>query len=179
MRPLSHTGLLEKVDGGSTWAVIDDYQLATNESAGAIKVFIAPNGTVYAVGGAVDSSDSQHWIVRKSTNNGATWTTADDYRYLSTASAANDIGVDSMGNIYVVGDGSNATFWIVRKSTDSGITWTTIDTFQYPPGIATVPFSFTADGLNNFYAQDMGLMLLLLEKCLLGKVLMVVPPGQQ
>jgi len=165
----THWIIRKSSDGGSTWAVIDDYQLATNKYAGAIKVFIAPNGTVYAVGGALDSSDSQHWIVRKSTNNGVTWTTADDYRYLSTASAANDIGVDSMGNIYVVGDGSNATFWIVRKSTDSGITWTTIDTFQYPPGIATVPFSFTADGLNNFYVTGYGFNASIVGKMLIRK----------
>jgi hypothetical protein len=81
-------------------------------------------GTYWVAGTGTDYLGKTHWIVQKSTNSGQSWTTVDDY---STAGPyeARGIVADSVGNVYVVGDGDGMV--LVRRSADSGLNWRTDD----------------------------------------------------
>jgi hypothetical protein len=108
------------------------------------------------------------WTVRRSTDNGATWATAD---YLGTADGwtgwlggvAEEVAVDGQGTIYVVGAGTyqgsknrNATpvnLWLVRCSTNSGVTWTTVDSFSYGSGTTPHATGVTVDHSGNLFVS--------------------------
>jgi len=114
-----------------------------------------PSQGIYAVSGA-------SWIVLKSTDGGATWTTAAPFNYgnytpnsgLVPYSIASD--ATGSGNVYVFGTGSTREItgytytkvkggvvqtpvytyyqhWLASKSSDGGATWTLADDF-IPPG---------------------------------------------
>lgn len=120
-------------DSGSTWTNEDSFDLSSN-GAQAVSATVDLSGNIYAAGFASDSGDVSHWIVRKSTDGGATWSTVDDFQVSSSqGSSANSIGTDPQGSLFVVGNGSDSgskQYWIVRKSTDGGSTWSTIRQIQ-------------------------------------------------
>jgi hypothetical protein len=143
-------------DGGDTWTTISDYNLVAGKNATASALSVDSSGNIYAAGYASDASNVDHWIVRKSTDGGATWTTVSDYNLVAGRSAyADALSVDSLGNIYAAGYASEASFayhWIVRKSTDSGATWTTVSDYNLVAGKNAVATALTVDGSGNIYA---------------------------
>lgn len=145
-------GILRKsTDGGSTWTVIDDYQLAPNKAAAFTSILINnPTNEIYALASAYDSSNNCHWIVRKSIDSGTSWINIDDYIYAASSSNPSAIAKDSLGNLYVAGQGG--TKWIIRKSTDSGASWNTMNVFDYSgTGATSSPRSIKVDASNNIY----------------------------
>jgi hypothetical protein len=103
-------------------------------------------------------SSSQAWIVRRSLDDGGTWTTVDAYQassgYAATAFGA---GADAQGNIYVVGRAAmpnksgTSTHWQVRKSTNGGLSWTTVDDYALFGSGNQVALGFTADASGNLF----------------------------
>ena len=91
--------------------------------------------------GEVDTGGGtpEHWIVRKSTDGGATWNTIDDFQSdPATTSRAQGVTADAAGNIYVAGETSQryvistskkgTTYGytyqsVVRKSINGGASW--------------------------------------------------------
>jgi len=76
-------------------------------------------GTVYVAGMGIDGNNTTHWIVRKSTDSGTTWSNMVDYNLVAGGAAmAYVIEADPWGNVwsggYAVGDDNNQ-HWIVRK----------------------------------------------------------------
>src|ERR1051325_5636552 len=67
-----------RADGGSNWITRDDfvYDWASNNVFNAVTV--DSQGSVY-VGGSAGEYGGRHWIVRRSTDQGLTWETVDDY----------------------------------------------------------------------------------------------------
>lgn len=67
--------------GSMVWRTVDDFQLAPGQRAEPQRVWVAPNGDVYVVGVAEQNSAGfplffdGHWIVRKSSDLGQTWST--------------------------------------------------------------------------------------------------------
>ena len=120
-------------DSGSSWKTVNSFQYVATKVSKPSAVRIHPNGDIFIAGEGADAS-SYHWIVRKSTNQGTTWSTSDNYQKISTSTSswARDIAFDTNGNIYVVGLGRDGTVghWIVRKSTDGGKTWETVDDYR-------------------------------------------------
>ena len=124
-----------------SWQTVDDYQVVSNHVTMPYAIAVDAQGTIYAAGkssgvfvpgpGAyVDA------IVRRSTDQGATWTTIEEYSYpnppnpLSPSVAFNSIGLDLAQNLYAVGltgqgivDSTDRL--IVRKSANGGATWAT------------------------------------------------------
>jgi|GEM_PF-5253685 len=123
----------KSTDDGTTWSMIDQYRLTNIEDpyytpAGGNNEArdIAIKGTdLYVVGSIYSgaSGSTLHWIVRKSTDSGATWATVDNFNLASERAArANAIFVSGSA-IYVAGmanNSSNKRTAIVRKSTDDG-----------------------------------------------------------
>ena len=98
-------------------------------------IFVHPTDGIFVVGTSqvtIKNQTSWAWLVRRSTDGGATWSNVDTYHLFSSYSAvAMGIGANASG-IYVVGRANNAnsSHWIVRKSANGGNAWTTVDDYQ-------------------------------------------------
>ena len=114
-------------DGGATWSTVD-----ANTLANAYGVAAGADGSIYAIGKyqkAVNNGYQYGWIVRKSSNNGTTWSTVDSVANLWPAGATS-LMVDVFGRVFALGSTmTTPSTWLVRGSVDGGATWTTTDTF--------------------------------------------------
>src|SRR5207253_10704396 len=101
-------------DGGATWSNVDTFQLSSSESSVAMGIGATASG-IFVVGSASAVNKgvtSSHWIVRKSTDGGNSWTTVDDYQLApDSGSQARCIAKDANGNLFVAGSGAGK--WIV------------------------------------------------------------------
>ena len=118
--------------------------------------------------GSVDGS----WVVRKSSDGGATWPVVDNFRLSSGDDChAYGIAADSLGNVIVVGTGKQTvtigkgrnsttetkTYWVVREGTGGGTSWTTVDQYQYPVAGGTgVAYAVTVAPDNGVHVTGSG-----------------------
>ena len=134
-------GLIFKTDATEfNWSLSDDNNPSRTQD---ISQFIDPGfdsyGNLYSFGSLVPKSSlSGSWLLRKSTDRGASWSTVSVFQYISgTDSRGYAFAADTSGSIYTVGYGSTpsarhspgALHWLVRKSTDGGLTWALADDF--------------------------------------------------
>lgn len=128
---------------GVSWTTIDAYTPARNYGARANQVAIkAPaipgNAAEIYVGGTSGSSSGEQWVVRRSTDGGATWVIVDsvvsDYGSLNTLAVSPDGSIYTSGSTRTVtGSKRNQTTtqsFVVRKGTPNasapnGISWST------------------------------------------------------
>lgn len=133
------------LDAGTTWTTPERFQLAVDKTASANAITQDSGGTTYVMGLASDDSNVYHWLVRKSTDGGATWSTVDDYNAASGKDASAEGGAfDQSGALYVTGNatnGSDISRWTVRKTLDGGATWLLSD-------------EYTKDGVNSSIASS-------------------------
>lgn len=108
-------------DPDTSWKTVDLYQRETGATALLAGVASYQN-MAYAAGEA-----QNHWIIRRSTNSGETWSTIND---LSQAQGRG-IAVDHRnGHIYSIGfrmDPEKPSRWVVRKSMNQGVNWSIVD----------------------------------------------------
>jgi hypothetical protein len=138
--------LFEMRAGQSGFSAV--YQSSTTSFSSVTLINSGPSAGIYL-------SNNNGWLISKSTNGGATWTTVGSFVYdpnvpaaftLSTAIASDSIG---NGNVYVTGYGSQRVLtgyttskgkttpvyayyshWITRQSSDGGSTWMTVDDYE-------------------------------------------------
>lgn len=170
------------MDGGATWVTVDS---AINGQPGAIGV--DASGSIYVVGesvvdgldlynyefSATDPPNGSHWLVRRSSDGGNSWTTIDDFYPCVTVSthplvvqcpygaAANAFTTDARGDLFVarcLRQSSNTTTqqWIVRESVGGTGAWTTVDSFQYVPNQSSASETIAADGIGNVFVGGWG-----------------------
>ncbi len=152
---LNHWLTRKSANNGTTWSNSDDFNLTPTRSSGAQAVGRDSLGNIYAAGFGFDATSSQTWVVRKSADNGTTWTTVDTFLYSSpNLSIAFGIFGDNSGNVFAIGNGSDGanTHWIVRRSADQGATWTTVDNYMLAAGKDAHPYTINMDSLGNLYA---------------------------
>ncbi len=156
--------------GGTNFTMVDSFPTVNYDQAQA--VFVHPTAGIFAAGEAPVATNkfgnvSSGWVVRRSTNAGASWTTIDTFVLLSGYVAlATGIGADALGNVYVVGQAYSATgtgthkvtssHWIVRKSSNGGNSWTTVDNYQLSSGADSQANSFVADSQGNLFVAGYG-----------------------
>lgn len=127
--------LKKSSDNGATWSVSDTYNLSAlrNSSLNAMAINSASN-ILFTVGAAEDSSAVPHWIVKRSTDFGTSWSTSEDFFITpGFAASANGAYFSSGGKLYVVGEAkilANEQKWVVRQSADNGITWNNLDNYN-------------------------------------------------
>lgn len=150
-------------DGGKTWSQVDNYRYDSTNSAVSQPLGITEDlaGNLYVAGygeqakitGYFNRKTPQytnipHWLVRKSTDGGLSWTVDSDFQYSpSSFDKATGIGVDQAGNIYVAGiarDSSNVVHAVVR-SNEGG--WHNVDDYSN-----AFYRAFAVDSANNLYA---------------------------
>lgn len=149
--------VVRKSSNGTAWSTADLFQYHPNSTdpSNAFAIAADATGNLYVTGYGNKSvtvgtttATVTHWIVRQSTNAGATWTTSDDFVSGSQAEGWG-AGTDAFGNVYVTGrdNGGGTTDSVVR--TNAGGTWHTIDDFS--DGTASTAFGIAADTQGNLY----------------------------
>lgn len=110
--PSDQWRLLSTTDLGANWNVLADYAHPIETETVDAKIIIAANGDIYLAGDGAN----KRIIVRRSTDNGASWTTSLDYQ--SDVNTYNDfvrnIALDADGNVVVLGT-ANAEFGIFAR----------------------------------------------------------------
>lgn len=124
-----------------------------------------PGAGVYVVGTTQPRAGSPSWIVRKSADAGATWSTVDNMQS-SAGALAQAVTSDPSGNLYVGGELSTRTItggtkqrpiytyasqWVMRKSTNGGTSWSQ-DASIPTGGISNQSFNMGSDAAGNVYA---------------------------
>ena len=131
-------------DGGTTWVTVD-----SNSLGWAYGVVAGTNFDIYAIGKSTESvtvtnvvtnlvhhqtvvstnyttTNQPIWLVRKSANDGATWSNVDSV-VNGTPAPGSSLMIDTFGRVFALGS-LNST-WLVRASTDAGATWINTDAF--------------------------------------------------
>ena len=158
--------IVRKGNGGNNFTTVDSGSASGTRAA--LAVFVHPTAGIFVAGnGPIATSTDKRgrvtttygWLVRRSTDGGATWSTVDTLSGADTA--ASGIGADAVGNIYAVGTqsvtsgtGKHATtsdHWLVRKSPNGGSSWTTVDNYQLSAGASSWATSFAADSYGNLF----------------------------
>jgi hypothetical protein len=136
---------------------------------GAAAIYVHPTAGIFVAGQAdlvVKGVTIRAWIVRRSTNAGATWSTVDTFYGTKGATyyfgRAYGINADAHGNLYVVGAlaipyKSGAPWqWVVRRSANGGSSWSTVDTYQLAPAGNSVAAGLAFDSHGNIYVAGYG-----------------------
>lgn len=154
-----HWLLVRSSDNGTSWSVSDDYQKSVGENSIPKAITYDPKThNLYAVGVA-SSTFLDKWIVRRSTDDGNSWSTVDEFSLPSGSQAqANSLTIDPLGYLYVAGlamDGNGFQRAIVRQSKDAGGSWTTIDDHSISSAGDSQYTWITSDSKGNIYAGEL------------------------
>ncbi len=148
--------LLTQTTFAQTWQTVDDFQYVSNYQSQANALAIDANGNIYVAGQAATGVVGYgNGLVRRSSDQGATWTLIEDYSYHNYPNPQvhfTSIGFDKEQNIYSVGQvGLNARL-VVRKSADGGASWATVLDVATPssPQFPGTP-GFAADASGAIY----------------------------
>jgi hypothetical protein len=153
-------------NGGTTWSTVDNFSLAAGNKSVASGIASDALGNIYVVGygytstgkGATQTT-SRHWLVRKSTDGGNSWTTVDNYQLASGIdSSATAFAADAQGNLFVAGYGgaANNQHWIVRKNPGGSGSWSTSDDFLYGSIYGAQSLAITANSSGNVFVGGLG-----------------------
>ena len=146
-------------DGGLTWNTVERFNVDVSSPDTAAGIFETLTGDIYVVG-AVEGASDGHWKVRRSSDLGLTWKTADEFLYEPAQfHLANAGGVDLLDRPYVAGRGRDASskeHWLIRRGDSEGGNWSTMDDFQYVAGQASEARAFVRDAAGNLYAAGFG-----------------------
>lgn len=145
-----------QLGGAPGWTMVDDFQLATTGACLPRGLMVA-KGHIFAAMQAVGADNVGHWIIRKSSNNGASWTTVDDL-VMDGSCYPRGITWDRKLELFVTGKCAvgNSYKWITRRSNDLGATWTTDDVFQLTGGATTYANGIESDDKQNLVAVGFG-----------------------
>jgi hypothetical protein len=165
----SITWKIRKGIGGANFTTVDTVPTSTSY-VGATAVFVHPTAGVFAAGsGPIATTTNKYgqvaytfgWLVRRSANGGATWSTVDTLSSGGWQTVPYGIGADALGNIYVVGKqlvtsgtgkrATSSTYWVVRKSANGGGSWSTVENYQPSAGVSSGATAFAADSNGNLF----------------------------
>ena len=156
-------------DGGATWTTVEAANLGTPSS-----VAVGANGELYVNGTSstniitgtnVTTTIVHHqkvvttnyttttlsgWLVQKSTDGGANWTSV-DFAVNGRPAPARSLLADAFGRVFAVGIlTTTPNTWIVRGSPDGGNTWIPTDSFAPPTGYTSAAaVGVACDALGN------------------------------
>jgi hypothetical protein len=143
------------IDKGVTWVIVDDFLGDPTGVDNAVNGFAQTPSALIVSGYSTDAASHYFWTVRRSTDNGATWSMSEKYQLAINQNAvSNPAFSDACGNLYIGGyasDGSGNKHGIIRRSFDSGISWSTFDDYQLAAGFFIRLWSGGLDSLGNLY----------------------------
>jgi len=155
-----HYIVRKSTNHGTSWTTVDDFVYTGGTVSQGIGFGEDPSGYLYSLGTGDDSKGIYHGIMRRSGDQGATWTTVDDFVYPNATVTHNSgFGVDSDGNVYVTGFATNSTginHYLVRKSINFGIGLSLVDDFMYGGSGSSVGQGFIMDAVGDIYTGGYG-----------------------
>lgn len=160
-------------DGGASWATVDSFYIAQKNSVNSAVAYGAgcdSSGNVYVVGFANSADNVRsigHWIVRRSTDGGNSWSTVDDFAVSGAVPSPTPraFGCDANGDLFVAGgvtlgpgNGTSRASqqWLVRENLRGTGSWQTVDTFQYVSGWDSQADAVTCDSSGHTYIAGGG-----------------------
>jgi hypothetical protein len=136
-------------DGGDHWSPVDLFKEdSTDLLDRAQSVSVDGNGIIYVAGWNLPTSFPDGWIVRRSTDGGASWSTVDFVTDTTIAYQAFAVVAAADGGVFVGGfstDTSGNQEWIVRHSAD-GTHWSDVDAFIAGKSTAVMGGAINASG---------------------------------
>jgi hypothetical protein len=99
-------------DGGATWSVDNDYQMAASKSSSALGAGTDLAGNLYVVGTAIDAGGVNHAVVR---TNAGRWQTIDDEPATAGSARYMSFTADAGGTLYA-GGFQGYVGWVVRSA---------------------------------------------------------------
>jgi hypothetical protein len=125
-------GVRRSTNGGATWSTIESFQLQRGLYSVAQAIGADVAGNIYVVGSGsvtIKGKTTRHWLVRRSSDGGNSWSTVDDFLSSGGNAEARRFAVTSNGDLYAAGymDGQN----ILRKRAAGTATWVTVDVYPF------------------------------------------------
>ncbi len=147
--------VLRSTNQFASWTLLDDWVTEFGDTTRGMTE--DKLGNLVVVGGVMAGDPRPfNWVVRRSTNDGATWTTTDQLRFplingIQYGEGAMGVVTDSAGRIWVAG--SDQAGIRTRVSYDDGLTWTNSDSFRYDglPTLSARSQDITSDSLGNVF----------------------------
>ncbi|MBN1114938.1 MAG: exo-alpha-sialidase [Oligoflexia bacterium] len=149
----SYWAVRRSVDLGATFESVEPAFETLSTSSAAVGIAADKNDNIYVAGYMTITSTRANWIVKKSTDSGATWTTVDNFIYSPTPDdgktySCTPTSIAAPGDkIFVLGTCASTDMtsfkFITRSSLDSGTTWETDDVNDVEgifPDIPTLTF---------------------------------------
>lgn len=132
-------GTWKSTDNGSNWNMIDKYFMYASGESHPMQIATKGNdvyicGYVWGYAGTPSIANSE-WLVKKSSDGGATWQISDHWWGVLGDNVCYSIAVSASGDIFTSGH-NNASDSFVRMSADNGATWQQIGSFP-TAGVAT------------------------------------------
>ena len=128
----SRSVVLKSDDGAATFSEVDSYNFESASPCWGWHVAVGSDGTVYGSGWCFAATGSR-WIVRVSSDQGTSWSTALDLA--GGGSAVVPIEVSGANEVFVAGLNAG---WHVHKRSAQG-TWGASDGFTLAPGKGGLP----------------------------------------
>lgn len=136
----NHVLTRKSSDNGVTWSDVDYYLSGVGYSISG--GYVASDNSVISFGYYSGSSDYKNFV-RRSTDNGSTWSIIDNAGPpMPAAGSTYNVLQTSSGKLLAVGTQNSGTLgvnpingpWYVRISSDVGTTWVQSDSYQYQSG---------------------------------------------
>ena len=156
-----------------SWQTLDAFQTRNRRgwewtSSTANGVAVSQSTNIFVAGSAWNAGTGKyHWVVRHSTDRGATWAISDNVVPIGGRAEAFGIAHDAQGRIYVCGrsDKGDGYHWIVRRGQQVQKTttvkgkkvttlvweWTQIDDYQLESGMNSRANAITVDATGNIF----------------------------
>jgi hypothetical protein len=154
-----HAYVRRSSDGGATWAVVDDFQQTDNFGLVQDITGFAVDAAhrIYYTGIFQSASNSSHWLLRQSTDGGASFHALSEFNPLAAGGNGSGI-IASGGNLISVGEFADGVSPISTAVLIQSTAWTTAD--DYGPAGSPAAMGISVDpasgALYSFGTQTVG-----------------------
>ncbi len=144
------------LDQGTTWKTVEDYSLAPDGWCRPAAVECSLDGVIYVGGYGATNGGSSQWLVRRSADEGATWTTVGVTSFGTSTGPMSAMKLTSHGIICAGwmskpnAAGDSIETWRVAESEDPFSEWRILENWRASGSDSCQPRGVATDGLGNW-----------------------------